>query len=197
MSEKLGIEVVAVGSAEEALGGADIISCNTNSMTPILFPEMVKPGMHITVVSGEWDREVPKMVDVVPSSAKNHLFHGAAPDLSLGRGGAAAVYAAASDSDLAHLVDISGSRYGEIPARPGGSGELQRKTRTVQMAGLIQGTAQGRLNDAEISSSSGVGGAETSGLSFVVVGRLIYDLASERGLGTEIPTDLFMQDVRN
>jgi hypothetical protein len=52
-------------------------------------------------------------------------------------------------------------------------------------------------NDEEISSSSGVGGAETSGLSFVVVGRLIYDLARERGLGTEVPTDLFMQDVRN
>jgi hypothetical protein len=34
-------------------------------------------------------------------------------------------------------------------------------------------------------------------MSFVVVGKLIYDLARERGLGTEIPTDLFLQDVRN
>jgi ornithine cyclodeaminase/alanine dehydrogenase-like protein (mu-crystallin family) len=197
MTAKLGFEVVAVDSADAAVDGADIVSCNTNSMQPILFPEMVKPGVHITVVSGEWDREVPKMVDVVPSSGESRLFHGGAPDLSLGRGGAAAVYAAASDDDLAHLVEISGSRYGEVPARAGGAAGTARKTRTVPMVNLIQGTAQGRLNDEEISSSSGVGGGGTSGLSFVVVGKLVYDLARERGLGTEIPTDLFLQDVRN
>ncbi len=197
MSEKLGMEVVAVGSVEEAVDGADIISCNTNSMKPILFAEMVKPGVHITVVSGEWDRAVPRMVDVVPSSAESHLFHGAPPDFSLGRGGAAAVYAAASDNDLEHLVEISGNRYGEVPAREGGGGGTPRKTRSVPLADLIQGTAQGRLSDDEISSSSGVGGGGTAGMSFVVVGRLVYELARERGLGTEMPTDLFLQDVRN
>jgi alanine dehydrogenase len=197
MSEKLGIKVVAVGSADEAVDGADIISCNTNAMNPILFPEMVKPGVHITVVSGEWDRAVPGMIDVVPSSSEGHLFQGVAPDLSKGRGGAAAVYAAASESDLAHLVEISGTRYGEAPVRPSGGGGAPRKTRYVPMADLIQGKAQGRLNDEEISSSTGVGGGGTAGLSFVVVGKLIYDLARERGLGTEVPTELFMQDVRN
>ena len=197
MSAKLGIEVNAVTSVEEALDGADIISCNTNAMTPVLFPEMVKPGVHITVVSGEWDRAVPRMVDVVPSSAESHLFHGAAPDFALGRGGAAAVYAAASDEDLQHLVDISGNRYGDIPARSGGGGNAPRKTRSVPLADLIQGTVPGRLNDDEISSSAGVGGGGTSGMSFVVVGKLVYELARERGLGTEIPTNLFLQDVRN
>ena len=198
MSAKLGIEVNAVTSVEEALDGADIISCNTNAMTPVLFPEMVKPGVHITVVSGEWDRAVPRMVDVVPSSAESHLFHGAAPDFALGRGGAAAVYAAASDEDLQHLVDISGNRYGDIPARSDGGGDnAPRKTRSVPLADLIQGTAPGRLNDDEISSSAGVGGGGTSGMSFVVVGKLVYELARERGLGTEIPTNLFLQDVRN
>ena len=197
MREKLGIEVIAVNSADEALDGADIISCNTNAMTPILFPEMVKPGVHITVVSGEWDRAVPGMVDVVPSSAESRLFHGASPDFSLGRGGAAAVYAAASDSDLRHLVEISGNRYGEVPARQGAEGRTPHKTRSVPLAELIQGTAQGRLNDGEISSSSAAGGGGTAGMSFVVIGKLIYDLARERGLGTKIPTEFFLQDVRN
>ncbi|MDA1173593.1 MAG: ornithine cyclodeaminase family protein [Chloroflexi bacterium] len=198
MSQKLGIAVVAVDTPEEAVDGADIISCNTNSMKPILFPEMVRPGVHITVVSGEWDREVPKMFDVVPSSAESRIFHGAPPDVSLGRSGAAAIYAAASDSDLAHLVEISGSRYGELPPRPAGGGGTPRKTRTVPIADLIQGTAQGRLNDEEITSSTGLGGGGGSaGMSFVVVGKLVYDLALARGLGTDIPTDLFLQDVRN
>ena len=107
------------------------------------------------------------------------------------------MYAAASDGDLTHLVEISGNRYGEVSARQGGGGGTPRKTRSVPLAELIQGTAQGRLNDGEISSSSAVGGGGTTGMSFVVVGKLIYDLARERGLGTELPTDLLLQDVRN
>ena len=62
------------------------------------------------------------MIDVVPSSAESPLFHGAPPDFSLGRDGAAAVYAAASDSDLKRLVEISGNCYGEVPPRQGREG---------------------------------------------------------------------------
>ena len=62
---------------------------------------------------------------------------------------------------------------------------------------LLEIAVPGRLNDDEISSSAGVGGGGTSGMSFVVVGKLVYELARERGLGTEIPTNLFLQDVRN
>ena len=83
------------------------------------------------------------------------------------------------------------------PFRSGGGGNAPRKTRSIPLADLIQGTAPGRLNDDEISSSAGVGGGGTSGMSFVVVGKLVYELAREHGLGTEIPTDLFLQDVRN
>ncbi len=195
MSAKLGFEVVAVSSPEEAVAGADIVACCTNSMRPVLFPEMVQPGMHITVVSNEWDPEVPRMVDVTAVSAESHLFQGAAIDESQGRGGAAAVYAAASTSELARLAAISGNRYGELPLRQGR--QAPRTTRSVPIADLIAGTAQGRVDDTEVSSSQGIGAGGTSGLSFVVVGRLVYQLARERGLGTEVPTDLFIQDVRN
>ena len=138
--------------------------------------------------------ELGEVLDDVIGAANDE----AAPDVSLGRSGAAAIYAAASDSDLAHLVEISGSRYGELPPRPAGGGGAPRKTRMVPMADLIQGTAQGRLNDQEITSSTGLGGGGGSaGMSFVVVGKLVYDLALKRGLGTDIPTELFLQDVRN
>ena len=44
------------------------------------------------------------------------------------------------------------------------------------------------------------GGGEmegTPGIAFASVGGLTYHLARERGLGRELPTDWFLQDIRN
>ncbi|MCH7825882.1 MAG: hypothetical protein IH849_13865 [Acidobacteria bacterium] len=77
-------------------------------------------------------------------------------------------------------------------------GPASSKTaRQVLLADLIEGKAQGRSSDEEISASTGIGSGGTSGLSFVVVGRLVYDLARARGLGTELPTELFLQDIKD
>ena len=196
MSRKLGIDVVAVDSPEKAVAGADILATCTNSMRHVLFANMVKPGMHLSAVANEWDRAVAPMVDVSAASAEGRMFRGNPIEPAEGTVGAAAVYAAASESELQRLVEISGTRYAQAGAHREG-GNAPRKMRSVPIADLIEGTAQGRLNDAEISSSQGIGTAGTSGMSFVAVGRLVYELARERGLGTEVPTDLFLQDVRN
>src|SRR5262249_35421924 len=44
---RLGIEVVAVASAREAVGGADVVMCATSSMQPVLSAEWIRPGMHV------------------------------------------------------------------------------------------------------------------------------------------------------
>ena len=195
MRESLGIDVVAVDSPHDAVAEADILACCTNSMEPVLFGDMVERGMHLTNVSGEWSDEVTAMVDVSARSAPSHQFQGAPIDMSQGRGGAAAVYAAANDEELRELESISGDRYGPItPGDRPASGETARQ---VLLADLIEGKAQGRSSDEEISASTGIGSGGTSGLSFVVVGRLVYDLARARGLGTELPTELFLQDIKD
>ena len=48
MAQKLGIEVVAVDSPEEALRDVDIVSSCTDSMEPVYDPDWIKPGMHVT-----------------------------------------------------------------------------------------------------------------------------------------------------
>src|SRR5712672_3623011 len=50
MSAALGIEVVPVGQPEEALRGADIAMCASNSLDPIFFERWVEPGMHMTSI---------------------------------------------------------------------------------------------------------------------------------------------------
>ncbi len=63
---------------------------------------------------------------------------------------------------------------------------------------LIAGTGIGRSSGEEISASRGVrGGGGKQGLQFVTVSSLVYDLASAAGLGREIPTEWFLQDIRN
>jgi ornithine cyclodeaminase/alanine dehydrogenase len=58
MSMKLGLSVRAVGSAAEALKGADVVSTATPSKEPYIRAEWVEPGTHITTVgSDEGDKQ--------------------------------------------------------------------------------------------------------------------------------------------
>ena len=103
-------------------------------------------------------------------------------------------YAAVNAAELDEIRETSGMRYGEGPRRSGPT-----KVRQVSHEELAAG-APGRLNDSEISSSTGVGGGDGGGgqgIAFVTVGRLVYDLARARGLGTELPTEMFLQDIRD
>ena len=195
METALEIRVEPVSSAREAVAGADIVSTCTNSMDHILFGDMLEPGMHITSVGQELADDVPPRIDVtLGGDGRARTFRGqpipAIPD----GGGAAVVYAAANDEELQQVEEAAGMRYtqkGHPPER--------LKARSVSLGDLIAG-APGRLSDAEISSSSGIrggGGGGSQGIAFVTVGRLVYDLAREKGLGMELPTELFLQDIRD
>jgi hypothetical protein len=72
--------------------------------------------------------------------------------------------------------------------------------RLVALADLIAERVPGRLRDDEISASSGVkvGGEDSvKGLQFVTVSSLIYDRAREAALGKEIPSEWFLQTIRD
>src|SRR5229473_4732262 len=50
MRELLGVEVVPVGQPEEAVAGADIAMCATNSIDNIFFERWIEPGMHLSSI---------------------------------------------------------------------------------------------------------------------------------------------------
>jgi len=55
MSQKTGINIVPVDSAESAVDGANIVVVITNSMEPVLSSEMLEPGMHVnTAGNNTW-----------------------------------------------------------------------------------------------------------------------------------------------
>lgn len=50
MTQKLGIEVVPVNSAREAVRGVDIVSTCTDSMAPTFEADWLEPGMHVAML---------------------------------------------------------------------------------------------------------------------------------------------------
>ena len=62
---------------------------------------------------------------------------------------------------------------------------------------LIAGTKQGRQSLDEISVRGVTRGAGKQGLQFVTLASLVYDKARAAGLGREVPTEWFLQDIRD
>lgn len=71
MGERLGVSVEAVGSAEEAVRGADVVIAITNAKDPVVRGEWLAPGCHINAAGSnfadrrELDEEAVRRSDVI------------------------------------------------------------------------------------------------------------------------------------
>jgi alanine dehydrogenase len=63
-----------------------------------------------------------------------------------------------------------------------------------RLVDLITGRVQGRTNDQQTTFFLNVGAI---GAQFEGVAAAVYHKARAKGLGTEIPTDWFLQDIRD
>ena len=59
---------------------------------------------------------------------------------------------------------------------------------------VVKGDAPGRSSREQITCFINIG---TQGLQFASVGGRLYQLAKERGVGRELPTEWFVQDIRD
>lgn len=188
MNRKLGVDVMPCRSAEEAADRVDILASCTNSKQPTIHARLLEKGMHLTQVSREFADDVNPKLDVcIGGGPSSQVFDGAAIDDSQGF----PTYLAGRRDALQGAMGI---------AKPRGNRNKEFRGRLVALADLIAERVPGRLNDAEISASSGikVGGEDSvKGLQFVTVASLIYDRAREAGLGQTIPTDWFLQTIRD
>jgi alanine dehydrogenase len=185
MAQALGFEVLACNSAEEAAKDVDILATCTNSREPTVHaranPACIDPGLA---------RIRP---DVYPA------------DVCIGGGPASQVVeGAAIDDSQGFTTYLAGSvaalEQAKGAARPRAAKNKEFSGRLASLAYLITGETPGRMNEQEISASSGikVGGEDSvKGLQFVTVGSLVYDRAKAAGLGQELPTELFLQDIRD
>jgi alanine dehydrogenase len=187
MGEKLGIEVIPVESARDAVEGVDIVSSCTDSMEPTFKGEWLEPGMHVTNLgSHELDEAVFRRATfVLKQGVSGVSVSDPEQRVELSRGHSPIAFIAGTDEEVRRLPEPVRTRQFETP---GLGAELPRFT------DLASGRVQGRRGHDDITVYLAVG---YQGLQFAAAGAVVYRRAKERGLGREVPTDWFLQDIRD
>ena len=193
MARRLGIEVQAVDSPREALRGADIVSSATDSMKPVYDADWLQPGQHVTNLGR---REMPDAAmsrfDVVVRQGTAGLQMKQTDRFQAERGLSPAAFIGGSADEM--------KRIPERNRQPGFGGDSPDFTDRGKggdkpdFADLVTGQCRGRTSRDQITFYRNVG---NQGLQFSAVGGWVYAEAVRRGLGRDIPTDWFLQDVRD
>jgi ornithine cyclodeaminase/alanine dehydrogenase-like protein (mu-crystallin family) len=179
MRGKLDIDVIAVGTPEEAVREADIVSACTDS-TRVVFnePEWLKEGAHITCVRA---CEIgPKVVQRCDLSVK------------LGRNTVDTL-----DEGMIRLHGNVGYIAGQPEERsriPNPAVDNYRGDFFKYFMDVKSGKIPGRTDTKQVTFFINAG---TQGLQFAACAGTVYQLAKQKGAGRELPTEWFLQDIRD
>ena len=186
MSAQLGIEVVPVDSARAALQGADIVSACTDAIVPVLDAAWLEPGMHVTNLNHhEIPNEAASRFDVFMRQGTSGLEFADSERFQARRGQSPAAYLGGTTEELKRLP----------PASPPPKGWGTTGTAKLpDFADFVTGACAGRTDAKQISFYANTG---NQGLQFSSVGGWVYKKAREQKRGREIPTEWFLQDIRD
>jgi len=162
MSKATGIEVVPVASAEEAVRGSDIVNAATNTIDPVVLGRWLEPGMHVTSLVGG-DGFLPrKELDDEAVRRASLIVVGYKPQI---------------------FLDKQAEFYDRIERG------IVRAEDLHELGDLLNGKCRVRKDDNEITLFKNNTGM---GIQFAATARKMYDKAKEKGVGTELPLELFM-----
>ena len=178
MSEHHGIEVVAVDEPRDAFRGADVVTGCTDSSSEVIIGDWLEPGMHVTSIGGKPDRRARERYDV-------WLRLGTCPP---------------PINDPSWQPTDEFLAYRALPEHPVWAehthGRIRRPpedVRQVSYEDVVRGEPVRTSADQITFSERG----NVQGAQFFAVAGRIYELAREQGLGREIPTEWFLQDIRD
>ena len=181
MAELYGIEAKAVGSAEDAFKGADIVTGCTDSVGPVIAGRHLEAGVHVTSIGGRPDEEARekfvrwlRLADAtVPVSNEawgtrdEYVYYRARPD------------------DPIWQQHLHGAKAWNVYG-------IEQKL--VTLAQILKGEAVARQDRSDITFSER---GNAQGAQFHAVCGLIYEKAVSKGIGREIPTEWLVQDIRD
>ena len=181
MAEKYAIEARVCERPEDIYKGAHIVAAVTDSAVPVLDGTRIEKGTHVVNIGGSGvpDAETLRRIDVylrlgdAPPPASR-------PDLKL------------DDEHIGWEARPEHPKFGDGRKRRSHGVLLPEKR--VNLADLMDGRARGRTSHDQITYSER---GNLQGAQFFSVGAVVYEAARRRGLGREIPTEWFLQNVRN
>ena len=167
MTDMLGVEVKAVDQPEDAIKGADIAMCSSSSLDHIFFAPWVETGMHMTSIKRpEIEMAALRRADrIVIHNNDEKPIHVMTRDLEHAE--------SAKENGWNSVGDLD---FSKLPTLPD----------------LIVGRAQGRQSEREITCFLNNIGL---GYQFAAVGAAVIKKAKDGGVGHELPTDWFTEDV--
>ena len=162
MSARTGLEVVPVGTAEEAVRGSDIVTAATNTVEPVVEGHWLEEGTHVNSIVGG-DSYLPRReLDDETIRRAGLIVVGYKPQIFLDR---QAEFADRLERGLVKAEDLH------------------------ELGELLTGKCRGRKDEKEITLFKNNTGM---GIQFAATARKVYDKARQKGIGTELPLDLFM-----
>jgi alanine dehydrogenase len=179
---KYNVKVKVCDCPEDIYMGAHIVAALTDSAVPVLDGTLLEPGAHIVNVggSGRLDAESLRRIDV-------YLRFGDAP-APVGR-----PELAIDDQFLGWEARPSSHKCGDGRSRGGAHGVALPEKR-VTLGDIVSGKAAGRTSEEHVTWSER---GNLQGAQFYAVAARVYEFASAAKIGYEIPTSLFLQDIRD
>jgi len=183
-AERYGIEAVAVEAPEAIYEGADIVAAVTDAARPVLDGNRLEAGCHVVNIGagGSPDQRTIERCDV-------YLRFGNAP-APRGR-----PEFALDDEFLSYTADAA---MPVLENRPKGASEdphgVLALEKLVSLAEVLDDPGRGRKTADQITYSER---GNLQGAQFWAVASVVYEAAIKAGLGRDLPTEWFVQDIRN
>jgi ornithine cyclodeaminase/alanine dehydrogenase-like protein (mu-crystallin family) len=177
IEKELGIPVDAAISGEAVAASADILVAATNSVSRVIPPEWLRPGMHVTCV------KITELGDETLRRFDRLVIHTRkwAPDN----------YITGYNDEKVEAHDpidlLAEGRRGSAPPS-----KEPFWLDAPELKDLVAGKVPGRQTADEISCFNNNIGL---GIQFAALGKAIFDDARANGIGREIPTEWFLETV--
>ena len=163
----LDLDVVAVNSADEAAADVDILVTATNSVSPTIKTEWLKPSLHLSSIN---------RTELAPPvfARVNRLI------LNAREGG--------KSFTARNSADIGGFNQGDRNSHTG----VADVSRVPELKDMVSGKAQGRQSREEITCFHNYQGL---GLQFAAIGSIVIREAVKRKIGLVLDDRYFTQTV--
>jgi len=162
MSRILEMDVVPVESPREVVRGADIVTAATNAVEPVLEGEWLEPGTHVNSIVGGDVYLKRRELDDEAVRRSDVIVVNFKPQI---------------------FLDKQGDIY--EPLERG----IIAEEKIQELGTLLNGKAAGRTRPEQITLFKNNTGM---GIQFAATAMKMYEKAKERGIGAELPSELFM-----
>ena len=157
-----GCKVTAVDSPEAAIQGCDIVNASTNSSDPIFDGRLLEPGMHVTTIVGGDFRSKRDEIDSTTYLRTRSIIVNTRNQVEQDRQG-----------NLHELLQDGRLRWEQLQ----------------ELGEVVTGKARPRQSPDDITLFKNNTGM---GIQFAASARLLYEEARKQGVGTELPSELFL-----